>query len=199
MTTEKKTKRRWTTPLRVAAHINDLLIDNENLRIQIKSFDEQVTRDGLAIRKVIAENEELRARLRSSEATAQQHYRAAQEQQARINNLEKVAARHHREANDLKAQLRAADETAGKALADAKRARDSQGVVWLVRFTSPSALPYVSFVAATKDDALLKISRIYLKTKVLDSGARVQVFNNDAEGAFAGEYIIQQAKIVNPG
>jgi len=116
-----------------------------------------------------------------------------------VNHWKAAHSRHEVEIRALKAQLRAADETAGKALADAKRARDSQGVVWLVRFTPPSGLPYISFVAATKDDALLKVSRIYLKTKVLDQGARVQVVNNDAEGAFAGEYIIQQAKIVNPG
>ena len=196
MTTEKKPKRRWTTPLRVAAHINDLLIDNENLRIQIKSFDEQIDRDRVAIRKAIAENEDLRARLRSSEATAQQHYRAAQEQQARINNLEDVAARHHRETNDLKAQLRAADETAGKALADAKRARDSQGVA-IVRFAGPSSAPYVCFVATTKEAALRKVLEINKKTKILDDNQRVQVFTDD--NTFAGEYRIDMHKSIYPG
>ena len=155
-----------------------MLADNENLQIQIKSFDEQIDRDRVAMGKAIAENNDLRNRLRSAEEAGQR--------QLRLNQ-------------DLQAQLRAADETAGKALADAKRARDSQGVVWLVHFCAPSSLPSISFVAATKDDALLKVSRIYLKTKVLDQGARVQVFNNDAEGAFAGEYIIRQAKIVGPG
>lgn len=172
-----KSKKKWN-PTRVLTAIDNVLEKNEILQKIVTSRDEQIARDGLAMRRVIAENEDLRARLKASEEAGQKHYRVVQ---------------------DLQAQLRAADETAGKALADAKRARDSQGVVWLVKFCAPSSLPYLSFVTATKDDALLKVSKIYLKTKVIDNGGRVQVFNNDAEAAFAGEYTLQQAKIVHPG
>ncbi len=103
------TKKKWN-PTRVLAHVDSVLAANANLHMQLNAAN----------------------RLVATNADAVNHWKAAHSEAveaARANGDRAVEFanqrdRHEVEIRALKAQLRAADETAGKALADAKRARD---------------------------------------------------------------------------
>ena len=105
MTTKKK-----LNPTRVLAHLEGLLGINQDLRRQIDSLEGQLRGTQAECHRLLSVRDEAVAAARANGDRAVEFANQRDWYEAAIRAL--------------KSQLRAADETAGKALADAKRARD---------------------------------------------------------------------------